>query len=120
VRLLWGEMDEERRERPVKWLAVGQVPNSDDVFDDARGDSLPSSRCSPVTSALCRFLDAFAMAPTDSHPSNDDQITYLKGLLKQLTDKITDLEHKAKAAVVPTPAPQGARLILIGPPGAGQ
>lgn len=54
------------------------------------------------------------MAP--SSPS--EELEYLKSLVKQLNDKITSLEGKAKAAITPTPAEQ-LRMILIGPPGAG-
>jgi len=53
------------------------------------------------------------MAPTE-------ELEYLKGLVRQLNDKIYMLEQKAKA-VLPgaTPAEQ-LRMILIGPPGAGK
>ncbi|KAH7107229.1 adenylate kinase 1 [Auriculariales sp. MPI-PUGE-AT-0066] len=53
-------------------------------------------------------------------PAQDDQLAQLKALLAKLESKINELENKAKAAVTSTPAPKGARLILIGPPGAGK
>ncbi|KAI0057113.1 adenylate kinase [Artomyces pyxidatus] len=50
-----------------------------------------------------------------------DELEYLKSLLTQLNDKITELEAKAKSAVKSTPTPaQQLRTILIGPPGAGK
>jgi len=52
------------------------------------------------------------MAPTD-------ELNYLKDLVRQLNDKITTLEQKAKQAVAPSPAEQ-LRIILVGPPGAGK
>lgn len=51
------------------------------------------------------------MAPTD-------EIAYLKGLARQLQEKIERLEKDAVKAVKPTPAQQ-LRMILVGPPGAG-
>ncbi|KZV89040.1 adenylate kinase 1 [Exidia glandulosa HHB12029] len=58
------------------------------------------------------------MAPKDGQ----DEVSYLKQLLQQLSDKITELEGKAKSAVGASSAStvKGARLILIGPPGAGK
>ena len=57
------------------------------------------------------------MAPKDGQ----DEVSYLKQLLQQLSDKITELEGKAKSAVSSSSSAsvKGARLILIGPPGAG-
>ncbi|KEP47434.1 adenylate kinase cytosolic protein [Rhizoctonia solani 123E] len=52
------------------------------------------------------------MAPTD-------EIAYLKGLARQLQEKIELLEKEAVKKVSPTPAQQ-LRMILIGPPGAGK
>ncbi|KAJ1309390.1 hypothetical protein OPQ81_006167 [Rhizoctonia solani] len=52
------------------------------------------------------------MAPTD-------EIAYLKGLARQLQEKIEQLEKEAVKKVTPTPAQQ-LRMILIGPPGAGK
>ncbi|CAE6454577.1 adenylate kinase cytosolic [Rhizoctonia solani AG-1 IA] len=52
------------------------------------------------------------MAPTD-------EIAYLKGLARQLQEKIEQLEKEAVKKVAPTPAQQ-LRMILIGPPGAGK
>ncbi|KAB5592112.1 adenylate kinase [Ceratobasidium theobromae] len=52
------------------------------------------------------------MAPTD-------EIAYLKGLARQLQEKIDQLEKKAAQKIAPTPAQQ-LRMILIGPPGAGK
>ncbi|EUC65963.1 adenylate kinase cytosolic protein [Rhizoctonia solani AG-3 Rhs1AP] len=52
------------------------------------------------------------MAPTD-------EIAYLKGLARQLQEKIELLEKEAVKKVTPTPAQQ-LRMILIGPPGAGK
>ncbi|KAH7318826.1 adenylate kinase-domain-containing protein [Rhizoctonia solani] len=52
------------------------------------------------------------MAPTD-------EIAYLKGLARQLQEKIEQLEKQAVKKVAPTPAQQ-LRMILIGPPGAGK
>ncbi|CAE6533956.1 unnamed protein product [Rhizoctonia solani] len=52
------------------------------------------------------------MAPTD-------EIAYLKGLARQLQEKIERLEKDAVRKVTPTPAQQ-LRMILIGPPGAGK
>ncbi|GJE88000.1 adenylate kinase 1 [Phanerochaete sordida] len=51
--------------------------------------------------------------------AGEDELAYLKSLVKQLNDKIQALEQKAKAVVHPTPAQQ-LRTILIGPPGAGK
>jgi hypothetical protein len=51
------------------------------------------------------------MAPTD-------EIAYLKGLARQLQEKIEKLEKEAAKKIAPTPAQQ-LRMILIGPPGAG-
>ncbi|KDN41205.1 Adenylate kinase 1, partial [Rhizoctonia solani AG-8 WAC10335] len=52
------------------------------------------------------------MAPTD-------EVAYLKGLARQLQEKIERLEKDAVRKVTPTPAQQ-LRMILIGPPGAGK
>ncbi|KAG8744591.1 adenylate kinase [Ceratobasidium sp. 428] len=52
------------------------------------------------------------MAPTD-------EIAYLKGLARQLQEKIETLEKEAAKKVAPTPAQQ-LRMILVGPPGAGK
>jgi len=55
------------------------------------------------------------MAPTD-------ELSYLKDLVRQLNDKITALEQKAKEAIpgrTHTPGEQ-LRMILVGPPGAGK
>ncbi|KAG9124233.1 adenylate kinase [Ceratobasidium sp. 392] len=52
------------------------------------------------------------MAPTD-------EIAYLKGLARQLQEKIETLEKEATKKVTPTPAQQ-LRMILVGPPGAGK
>ncbi|CAE6464889.1 hypothetical protein ACGC1H_004941 [Rhizoctonia solani] len=52
------------------------------------------------------------MAPTD-------EIAYLKGLARQLQEKIEQLEKEAVKKVTPSPAQQ-LRMILIGPPGAGK
>ena len=49
--------------------------------------------------------------------SPSDELAYLKSLVGQLTDKITELEAKA-VSKKPTPAQQ-LRTILVGPPGAG-
>lgn len=53
--------------------------------------------------------------------AGQDELAYLKGLVKQLNEKIETLEKKAKSAVTgkPTPAQQ-LRTILVGPPGAGE
>ena len=51
--------------------------------------------------------------------AGEDELAYLKSLVKQLNDKIEALEQKAKAVVKPTPAQQ-LRTILVGPPGAGE
>ncbi|KAF8589688.1 adenylate kinase 1 [Ramaria rubella] len=52
-----------------------------------------------------------------------DELNYLKDLVRQLNDKITSLEQKAKDAT-PTPdtssPTQQLRMILVGPPGAGK
>jgi len=53
-------------------------------------------------------------------PDNKDEISYLKQLLQELSNKITELENKAKAAVSSPKSVKQARLILIGPPGAGK
>ncbi|KAG9099260.1 adenylate kinase [Ceratobasidium sp. 370] len=52
------------------------------------------------------------MAPTD-------EIAYLKGLARQLQEKIESLEKDAAKKASPTPAQQ-LRMILVGPPGAGK
>jgi hypothetical protein len=49
--------------------------------------------------------------------SPSDELAYLKTLVGQLNEKITELEAKA-VAKKPTPAQQ-LRTILVGPPGAG-
>jgi len=50
-----------------------------------------------------------------------DELSYLKALLHQLSDKISQLEAAAKSAVTGAkPAGDHVRLILIGPPGAGK
>ncbi|KAL0572163.1 adenylate kinase, partial [Marasmius crinis-equi] len=47
-----------------------------------------------------------------------EELEYLKSLVKQLNDKIKTLEDKAKA---PAPSPlKQLRTILVGPPGAGK
>jgi adenylate kinase len=54
-----------------------------------------------------------------------DELEYLKSLVRQLNDKIDNLENKAKdrlsavTKTAPTPSQQ-LRTILIGPPGAGK
>lgn len=56
-------------------------------------------------------------------PSGQDELEYLKLLAKRLQDRINDLEEKAKSGPSPTtPAPTTPelRLVLMGPPGAGQ
>jgi len=59
---------------------------------------------------------------THTHPSKNmspsDELAYLKSLVGQLNEKITELETKA-VAKKPTPAQQ-LRTILVGPPGAGK
>lgn len=56
-------------------------------------------------------------------PTGEGELEYLKRLVSQLNDKIHDLEGKAssavKSAVGATPAEQ-LRMILVGPPGAGE
>jgi len=50
-----------------------------------------------------------------------DELEYLKSLVKQLNEKISALEGKAKTAVTGNKTPaQQLRTILIGPPGAGK
>lgn len=51
------------------------------------------------------------MAPTN-------ELDYLKGLARQLNEKIEKLEKEATKVVKPTPAQQ-LRMIIVGPPGAG-
>src|SRR5258708_3156202 len=55
-------------------------------------------------------------------PSGQDELEYLKSLAKRLQDRINDLEPKAKSPLPSTPAPTTPelRMILMGPPGAGQ
>ncbi|KAK8845324.1 adenylate kinase [Kwoniella newhampshirensis] len=70
-----------------------------------------------------------------SSPSGNSELEYLKTLVSQLNDKITQLENKssstvssavetAKSAVglgaASSPAGKAPRLVLIGPPGAGK
>lgn len=50
--------------------------------------------------------------------SPSDELAYLKSLVGQLNEKITELEAKASAKKPATPAQQ-LRTILVGPPGAG-
>lgn len=50
-------------------------------------------------------------------PSVED-ISGLKDLIKQLNNRVDELEKTVKGGVKPTPAEQ-LRMILIGPPGAG-
>ena len=53
----------------------------------------------------------------------DEQLSYLKDLVRQLNEKIVALEERAKdtsgTRYTPTPAEQ-LRMILVGPPGAGK
>ncbi|GJJ11871.1 Adenylate kinase [Clathrus columnatus] len=50
-----------------------------------------------------------------------DELNYLKELVKQLNDKIVELENRAKDALpIASSVPQQLRMILIGPPGAGK
>jgi len=50
-----------------------------------------------------------------------DEIKYLKSLVQQLSDKIHELEERARAAVTGVkPKEKQLRVILIGPPGAGK
>ena len=56
-------------------------------------------------------------------PSGQDELEYLKALAKRLQDRINDLEQKAKPAppsTAPAPTTPELRMILMGPPGAGQ
>jgi len=53
------------------------------------------------------------MAPTD-------QLEYLKDLVRQLNDKISSLEARAKSAIPSQKPVEQLRMILIGPPGAGK
>ncbi|PWN38409.1 adenylate kinase 1 [Meira miltonrushii] len=55
--------------------------------------------------------------------SGSYELSYLKGLVAQLQQKIGELEKNASSAVSslsPTGQTQGVRMILIGPPGAGK
>lgn len=47
----------------------------------------------------------------------DEQLNYLKDLVRQLNDKIAVLEQRAKD--VPRTPVEQLRMILVGPPGAG-
>lgn len=51
-----------------------------------------------------------------------DELNYLKELVKQLNDKISELEQRAKDVLpgVSSSVPQQLRMILVGPPGAGK
>lgn len=51
-----------------------------------------------------------------------DELNYLKELVKQLNDKIAELERRTKDAlpISTSSLPQQLRMILIGPPGAGE
>ena len=51
--------------------------------------------------------------------SPSDELEYFKSLVNQLNEKIKSLEQKVVRAMSPTPAEQ-LRLILVGPPGAGE
>ena len=59
------------------------------------------------------------MGGPSSPSSSSDELKYLKSLVEQLNEKIKTLEAKAKNVMSPTPAQQ-LRMILIGPPGAGE
>jgi len=52
--------------------------------------------------------------------SPSDELEYLKTLVKQLNEKITSLEERAKSAVKPKTPAQQLRTILVGPPGSGK
>lgn len=51
-------------------------------------------------------------------PSGQDELEYLKSLAKRLQDRINDLEKKATTP--PAPTTPELRMVLMGPPGAGQ
>lgn len=56
-------------------------------------------------------------------PSGQDELEYLKSLAKRLQAKINDLEQKAKSgppSATPAPTTPELRMVLMGPPGAGQ
>lgn len=54
-------------------------------------------------------------------PNAGDELEYLKSLMSRLQAKIDDLEKKAKpAAAPPAKSAKELRLILVGPPGAGE
>lgn len=59
---------------------------------------------------------------TISGGSSSTELSYLKSLVAQLNDKISQLESKASSAVssITGSSPTGVRMILIGPPGAGK
>lgn len=59
---------------------------------------------------------------TISGGSSSAELSYLKSLVSQLNDKISQLESKASSAVssITGSTPSGVRMILIGPPGAGK
>ncbi|KAJ1023477.1 hypothetical protein NDA16_003094 [Ustilago loliicola] len=54
--------------------------------------------------------------------SASTELSYLKSLVSQLNDKISQLESKASSAVssITGGSQEGVRMILIGPPGAGK
>ncbi|KAF8528178.1 adenylate kinase-domain-containing protein [Hysterangium stoloniferum] len=52
--------------------------------------------------------------------SPTDQLDYLKDLVRQLNDKISSLEARAKGAIPSRKPVEELRMILIGPPGAGK
>jgi len=49
-----------------------------------------------------------------------EELEYLKGLVRQLNDKIQLLEQKAKASLPSSTPAEQLRMILVGPPGAGK
>ncbi len=58
----------------------------------------------------------------DTISAGSTELSYLKSLVSQLNDKIAQLENKASSALssVTGGKPEGVRMILIGPPGAGK
>ncbi|KAN0066201.1 adenylate kinase [Thecaphora frezii] len=70
------------------------------------------------------------LAATSSSASNSSELNYLKSLVSQLNEKISQLEGKANSGLSAakdafvgsssSSAQQGVRMILIGPPGAGK
>lgn len=83
--------------------------------------SPPFSLVSFSSRLVCLFLfhDDDEQQYLKMPPSGQDELEYLKSLAKRLQDRINDLERKV-LSTTPAPTTPELRMILMGPPGAGQ